>query len=485
MPTKSMEPVEPQPTKPEGHTVDTKQLAKYYTVLRDFMTYFHGKPALYEQSHEFTQEELKTITPEAICKWMRLKIYGKEDIVDGDEPKYGSHHTLDNYKKSISYFMPNKGRGWDSSKCAGNPTRSHQVNGLIKKVRTFDSDNGTAKKRKWLVGTTEDQKRAKSDLAPTTGSLNEQFANTLPQLHLASLPGSSHSLPLSRDESIGNMQGILHRMHAQNLSFISMFGSLSTSLDQFKHTLTAHNAGIMSEVQRLSFLKGLPYSFTPAPVYPAAASKPPASEASNAVDAGPSAVQTVMYEYFYPHPDGTRRRVPPSWTFPHKTMEEMYDLWHFGDSDNHICPMQKFTASDLSFMPKRSKQNYSEVRTLMQMIDEAATKKGVKVKSNMNSAETSEAFVAGMAGLPIVRTTPTGKSRDTTKLKWSTLIKYVQKQGKAARGDTGDGEKVSATGALEVPNASSLKSEENDGETKEEETDDKEGVEEVLSDVQI
>jgi len=38
--------------KRNGHTVDMKQLQRYYSVLRDFMSFLHGKDDTYPANHE-------------------------------------------------------------------------------------------------------------------------------------------------------------------------------------------------------------------------------------------------------------------------------------------------------------------------------------------------------------------------------------------------------------------------------------------------
>ena len=71
------------------------------------MAYLHSRAESYPADHEFTNDELSAITPTDIIRWMNVKLYEKEHPGEGDEPVHGSHHTLDYYKKSISYFMPN------------------------------------------------------------------------------------------------------------------------------------------------------------------------------------------------------------------------------------------------------------------------------------------------------------------------------------------------------------------------------------------
>jgi hypothetical protein len=51
------------------------------------------------------------------------------------EPKFARSNTLQFYKKSILFFMPNCLISWYTTRVEGNPAKSLEVNGLIKMVR--------------------------------------------------------------------------------------------------------------------------------------------------------------------------------------------------------------------------------------------------------------------------------------------------------------------------------------------------------------
>lgn len=125
----------------------------------------------------------------------------------------------------------------------------------------------------------------------------------------------------------------------------------------------------------------------------------------------------------------------------------MYLLWHSGDTANRITvsflrtlhafvrdvakaktflqPMIKFTLSDLSFLPKRARQSFHEVKSLVRLVDDKAKSRGVNVKAVMTPAESSSAFQEGSSSLAISSTTPSGRQRNIAKLKWATLLKYA------------------------------------------------------------
>ena len=83
----------------------------------------------------FSSEELSSIKPQEIVAWMKLTAFGHSDAGDDDVPACGRSNTLAFHKKALSYFMPNKDLGWNTVSSTGNPTRSPEVNDLIKWVR--------------------------------------------------------------------------------------------------------------------------------------------------------------------------------------------------------------------------------------------------------------------------------------------------------------------------------------------------------------
>jgi hypothetical protein len=74
-----------------------------------FMAWRIGKADnYYSLSHEFSQEDLLAVTPEDVVGYMSLKAYGRRDPGRYDRPDRCRSTTLQQYKKAISYYMPNR-----------------------------------------------------------------------------------------------------------------------------------------------------------------------------------------------------------------------------------------------------------------------------------------------------------------------------------------------------------------------------------------
>ena len=158
-------------------------------------------------------------------------------------------------------------------------------------------------------------------------------------------------------------------MHAQNTQFIDIFGALGQSLEQFRATLQMNNDAIMKEISNLS--KSSNHSAN--------------HHTSRGNKWGDERVD--VNNWWYVHSDGVKRRVPPSWTFPHGTLKTMYILWHCGDHINSISPMKLFNNRDVDFLGKRAKTNRIEVKHLMKIIDKEAACQGNAPTSNMTPIE--------------------------------------------------------------------------------------------------
>ena len=83
----------------------------------------------------FSSEEVSSIKPQEIVAWMKLTAFGHSDVGDDDVPTCGRSNTLSLHKRALSYFVPNKHLGSNTVSLTWNPTRSPEVNGLIKRVR--------------------------------------------------------------------------------------------------------------------------------------------------------------------------------------------------------------------------------------------------------------------------------------------------------------------------------------------------------------
>jgi hypothetical protein len=94
----------------------------------------HRDKTQYPKNHPFTVDELLEVTPTDLFKWMAFKVYGIENPGPNDNPTFGRSSSLSYYKKAISYFMPHRLIQWNFQQELGNPTKSTEVNDLIKAV---------------------------------------------------------------------------------------------------------------------------------------------------------------------------------------------------------------------------------------------------------------------------------------------------------------------------------------------------------------
>jgi hypothetical protein len=108
---------------------------RYKRYLVEFMTWFHERPASYPQDQDFEQDVLLTVKPKDITRWMCVKAFGMPQPTVNDNPTLGRSSSLAFYKKALSYFMPNKLMTWNEVAQVGNPSKSQEVNNLLKRVK--------------------------------------------------------------------------------------------------------------------------------------------------------------------------------------------------------------------------------------------------------------------------------------------------------------------------------------------------------------
>lgn len=90
----------------------------------------------YESNHHFTAAQRAALVPNDIVRFLKLKAYGNPDAdVETDHPTAGRSASLEFAKKAISFFIPMRNTTWNPTLAAGNPTRSVEVNELIKAVK--------------------------------------------------------------------------------------------------------------------------------------------------------------------------------------------------------------------------------------------------------------------------------------------------------------------------------------------------------------
>jgi hypothetical protein len=101
--------------------------------LSEFMTYKDG--TFYAPDEEFTQAQLLEMVPNHLCRWLCMKAFDKPDPGPDNNPLHGRSSLMKHYQKAISHFMPNNIFPWNVGTMQGNPTRSKDVNDLIKAAK--------------------------------------------------------------------------------------------------------------------------------------------------------------------------------------------------------------------------------------------------------------------------------------------------------------------------------------------------------------
>jgi hypothetical protein len=105
----------------------------YHATLIHFMTFANG--IVYVKDHPYVQDELAPLSPDVIARWMCQKAHGTPEPNPDASPTQAQSSSLYYWKKAISYYMLNHLMPWNAISGQGNPTRSIEVNTLIKKVK--------------------------------------------------------------------------------------------------------------------------------------------------------------------------------------------------------------------------------------------------------------------------------------------------------------------------------------------------------------
>lgn len=94
-----------------------------------------------------TQQQILSITPNDVARYMKLQAYGTATPTINDRPVHMRAYSLEYLKKALSYFHPHKNAHWNVESSFGNPTRSVVVNDLIKMVRKHEVRKQGARSR--------------------------------------------------------------------------------------------------------------------------------------------------------------------------------------------------------------------------------------------------------------------------------------------------------------------------------------------------
>jgi hypothetical protein len=112
--------------------ISAETQAMYWAKMVSFMCY--RDQLHYELTHAFSDEELTSVTPTDVERYMKFRAYGVPEPGTDDRPKLLRGSSLMVIKKSISFFIPNRLPSWDPGRNCGNPTKSIAVNNVIKVV---------------------------------------------------------------------------------------------------------------------------------------------------------------------------------------------------------------------------------------------------------------------------------------------------------------------------------------------------------------
>ena len=118
-------------------------IRRYKSILDSLISFVHEVETerKYDNDREYTNEELLQVTPNHGLKWMLLCTFGSTDvgvISDTTRPMVRAN-TLQFWKKSISFFMPDRLQALSTGRGEGNPTKCLEVNDLIKKVKRLEA----------------------------------------------------------------------------------------------------------------------------------------------------------------------------------------------------------------------------------------------------------------------------------------------------------------------------------------------------------
>ena len=108
----------------------------YWPTLRALLSYLDG--FVYTPNHEITLDRLQQLTPDDVVKYFNFRAYGTGQPTERDRPMNTRSNTLYYWKKALSGCLPNRHIPWNEISKVGNPTKSIQVNQMIKKVAKFE-----------------------------------------------------------------------------------------------------------------------------------------------------------------------------------------------------------------------------------------------------------------------------------------------------------------------------------------------------------
>ena len=108
----------------------------YRLTFTEMMAYLDGVPS-YPKTTTFTAQRLRQVTPEDVVRWINHKVFGLENPPDDATPTHRAS-SIGYWKKAISKHMVYQMMPWNPVDKHGNPTKSAEVNAIIKKVKKLE-----------------------------------------------------------------------------------------------------------------------------------------------------------------------------------------------------------------------------------------------------------------------------------------------------------------------------------------------------------
>lgn len=93
---------------------------------------------LFLKDQTFTKEQLLSITPGQVRRWLQYRAYRTKRPGANDFPIYSRAGSLEKAKSGLSFYHPNKHAPWIEGR-GGNPTLHPTLTATIKKVEQFEA----------------------------------------------------------------------------------------------------------------------------------------------------------------------------------------------------------------------------------------------------------------------------------------------------------------------------------------------------------
>ncbi len=106
---------------------------QYKLSLDSLMSFIAGEP--FACNYMYTDAELCAIQPKHVLRWMNFRTFGTIIPAIDDNPISVRSSSLQYWKKAISFFHPVRLMVWSARRREGNPSRSIEINNLIKRLK--------------------------------------------------------------------------------------------------------------------------------------------------------------------------------------------------------------------------------------------------------------------------------------------------------------------------------------------------------------